>query len=182
MRNLIIETLTTAAVAAGLPETVGDKETVYEAPVSISDKLLPKPRIEILITKAKVKHLGRKLAKYPTPEKEDTYRTVRLAIDQVLQPVRLSIISADEDWLEDFAHSLHRDLPRQLADGHNNNIKVSIDAVESTGGGSKLVDVAIKRKLIKVFHLRFTGLVTSDSETAWIRDTDFNVDYQKGGQ
>ncbi|WP_027178596.1 hypothetical protein [Maridesulfovibrio bastinii] len=175
MRNLIFETLTTAAIAAGLPLKTDGEAPIYEAPVEMSDKLLPKPRIEIQLTKAQVKHLSRKLSKYPSPGKEDLYRTVRKAIDQIIQPVRLSIISNDENWLADFSHRLHRDLPRQLADRHNNNVLVSIEAVESTGGGSKLVDVAIKRKLIKVFHLRFSGYVTMDDETVWIKDVNIKA-------
>ncbi|WP_415714398.1 hypothetical protein [Maridesulfovibrio sp.] len=179
MRNLIFETITKAAMAAGLPAGADGKPPIYEAPVEIKDALLPNPRIEILLTKAPVKPVNTKLAKFATPEKEDTHRTVRTALDQVTQPVRLSIVTKDENWLKDFAHSLHTGLPRSLADRHNNVVKVSVEAVDSTGGGSKLVKVAIKEKLTKVFHLRFTGLVTRDSEVAWIKEADINVDYKQ---
>lgn len=175
MRNLIFETLTTSAIAAGLPLKTDGKAPIYEAPVEMSDKLLPKPRIEILLTKAKVKHLNRKLSKYPSPGKEDSYRTVRKAIDQIIQPVRLSIISNDENWLADFSHRLHRDLTRQIADRHNNNVLVSIEAVESSGTGTKLVEVGINKKLIKIFHLHFCGYVTMDDETAWIKDVNIKA-------
>lgn len=180
MEDLILETLTTAAMAAGLPKD--GKERVYKAPVEIKDALLPKPRIEIQIFKAPVKPHRRKLSAYPTPGRENTHRTIRKSLEQVLYPVRLAIVANDENWLKDFAHSLHRDLPRKIADGHNNVVKIEVEAVESTGGGSKLVDVAIKKKLTKVFHLRFTALVTRDEETAWIKDVEINADYQQGGK
>lgn len=179
MRNLIFETVTTAAMTAGLPDD--GKKRIYEAPVEMKDALLPKPRIEIQILKAPVKPLKKKLAKYPTPGKETTHRTIRKAIDQIVYPVRVAIISNDENWLKDFAHSLHTGLPRKVADRHNNIVKIEVEAVESTGGGSRLVEVTIKKKLSRVFHLRFIGLVTRDEETAWIKDVEINAEYQQGG-
>ncbi|GEM_PF-1442954 len=183
MKDLIFETLSTAAMASGLEPLADGTRPIYEAPVEMDEIMLPKPRIEIQILKAPVKPFKKKLAKYPTPGKEDTHRTIRKALDQVVCPVRVAIISNDEKWLKDFAHTLHRDLPRKIADRHNNVVKIEVEAVESTGGGSKLVKVASLEKLSKVFHLRFTGLVTRDEETAWIKDVEINVaGYQQGGK
>ncbi|WP_321402704.1 hypothetical protein [Maridesulfovibrio sp.] len=183
MKDLIFETLIAAAMAAGLPADADGKKRTYEAPVKMKDALLPKPRIEIQLFKASVKAAKQSVSKFATPGKEQDYRTIRKAIDHVFQPVRLTIVSDDENWLKDFAHSLHTGLPRQVADRHNNIVKIDVEAVESTGGGSKLVKVAIKEKLTKVFHLRFTGLITRDEETAWIKDVEINVaGYQQGGK
>lgn len=181
MKDLIFETITTATMAAGLELTADGKPPIYEVPVEIDEIMLPSPRLEILLTKATVKPLKKKLSKFPTPGKEETHRTIRNALDQVIQPVRLVVVAKDENWLKNFAHSLHRDLPRKVSDRHNNVVKIEVEAVESTGGGSKLVKIGIMEKLTKVFHLRFTGLVTSDTETAWIKDADFDVNYERGG-
>ncbi|WP_291325250.1 hypothetical protein [Desulfovibrio sp. UCD-KL4C] len=181
MRKLIFKTLTTAAIAAGLPETINGKETVYEAPVTISDQMLPKPRIEIQIMDVAVKPSGRKLSKFPSPNKETTHRTIRTAKDLIVQPVRMAIIANDEKWLEDFAHSLHSGLPRRVADRYNNNVSIQVEAVKSSGGGTKLVKIDLKTKLVKIFHIRFSGYVTTDSETPWIKDTDINTDYKREG-
>ncbi|WP_027178203.1 hypothetical protein [Maridesulfovibrio bastinii] len=179
MRKLIFDILTTAAMAAGLPYESDYKKRIYEAPMVIKDALLPLPRIEIQILKAPVKSYRRSLSKFPTPEKEYTHRTIRKALDQVITPVRLAIVANDENWLKDFAHSLHRDLPRKIADGHNNIVKIEIEAVESNGFGSKLVEVSIKKKLTKVFHLRFTSLVTRDDDVALIKDVEVTPTYSE---
>lgn len=175
MRNLIFETLTNAAMAAGLPLDPAGDDVVYKAPVKLSDIMLPCPRVEIQFMDALVKHSGRKLAKVSGPDS----RTVRVAKDMVIQPVRLAIIAKDENWLEDFAHSLHRDLPHKLADGYNNVVSVQVEAVKSSGGGTDMVEIDLKTKLVRVFHIRFTGFVTRDRETPWIKDVDFNVDYKQ---
>jgi len=183
MKDLIFETLTTAAMTAGLEPMADGKIPVYEAPVEIDDIMLPQKRIEIQLFKATVKAAKQTVSKFATPGKEQDYRTIRKAIDHVFQPVRLTIVSDDENWLKDFAHSLHTGLPRQVTDRHNNIVKIDVEAVESTGGGSKLVKVASLEKLSKVFHLRFTGLITRDEETAWIKDVEINVaGYQQGGK
>lgn len=175
MRNLIFEILTAAVMAAGLPADPGGEDVVYEGPVKIKDALLPSPRVEIQIMDQAVKPSGRKLAKFSRSEN----RTIRTAKDMVIQPVRLSIIAKDQNWLEEFAHSLHRDLPRKIADRYNNVVSVQVETVKSSGGGSKLVKVGLKTKLEKIFHIRFTGFVTTDSKTPWLEDTEINVDYKK---
>jgi hypothetical protein len=179
MRNLIFETLTNAAHAAGFPQAAEGKENIYEAPVTTSDGLLPKPRIEIQLMDVVAKFSDRKLSKFPSPEKETTHRTIRTAKDLIVQPVRMAIIANDEKWLEDFAHSLHSGLPRRTADRYNNDVVIQVEAVKSSGGGTKLVKIDLNTKLVKVFHIRFSGYVTTDSETPWIKEANINTDYKK---
>ena len=178
MRNLIFETLTTALLAAGLTEEGGAK-VVYEAPVKIKDALLPSTRVEIQLMDVASKPSGRKLAKFASKDKDTTHRTVRTAKDLIVQPVRMAIIANDSGWLESFAHSLHRDLPRRIADRYNNDVAIQIETVKSSGGGTKLVTIDLTTKLVKVFHLRFPCYVTIDSETPWLKDAEINVDYKK---
>lgn len=183
MKFLILSVIRSASESCGLnlldqneANNLKTLPSFIEYPVEISSVLLARPRIEYQLMKSKIAKINRKLSK---TGQNTACRTLRKTIDQIAQPVRLSIIAADEVWLESFVHSLHKALPKNISDEHNNFVNIRVSATEYSGSGTRIIQIdPVYRKTL---HLVFTGLVTEDVETPWIMDATINPNWKNKG-
>jgi hypothetical protein len=171
MRELVEGIVKTAAVAAGLAESAVMRKPEKESPV------LPKRRVEIEFQPERFKPSGRKVGKFPTPGKEDKFRTVRKELYVTVQPVSVRVASNDEAWLSAFSRDFVRALPRKSVDGDGNRITITVSEAEYGGFTGKLVEVFKKRS--RTFHITVEGRLTEDSEIPLITDVTITPNYRE---
>lgn len=155
MQLFALETITQAALAAGLPEG-----RVIDI-VKKDNLTLERPRIEIQFLPEKLTRTGRKLA--VTRTKTEQIRTRELY--EVELTVNVNALADDRAWLEAFSVAFVAALPRGGNDSRGNWVKVR--AREATFGrapdkrvGEAVIEVFTK--VNRLFVLTFTGRITGE--------------------
>lgn len=155
MRTFATETITRAALSAGLPKGRVMQEVVAD------NLTLKRPRVELRFLAEKYTRTGRKLAVTRTGpslvRKRELY--------EVELTVNVNAQADDEAWLESFSRAFIVNLPRGGNDAFGNWVRVR--AREATF--SRAPDQRLGERVIKVFTrvnrllvLTFTGRITGE--------------------
>lgn len=155
MQTFAMETITRAALAAGLPEgriiDLAKKDNLT----------IERPRIEVQFLPERYTRTGRKLA--VTRTKTEHIRKRELY--EVELTVNVNILADDRVWLEAFCVDFVAGLPRGGNDSRGNWIKVR--AQKATFGrapdkrlGDEVVEIFVK--VNRLFVLTFTGRITGE--------------------
>ena len=155
MQTFAMETITRAALAAGLPEgriiDLAKKDNLT----------IERPRIEVQFLPERYTRTGRKLA--VTRTKTEHIRKRELY--EVELTVNANVLADDRAWLEAFCVDFVAGLPRGGNDSRGNWIKVR--AQKATFGrapdkrvGDEVVEVFVK--VNRLFVLTFTGRITRE--------------------
>lgn len=155
MEKLVMETVTRAAVAAGLtPERVMTE--------SAKDNLtLPRPRVEVQLQPVTYKRTGRKLGVTRTKTQHITKRELY----EVSQQVLLNVLAEDEKWLSTFGFDFVRALPKGLNDERGNWVGIRVQKATPGKPPVKRVgdaEIVVFTRLNTLFLLTFTGRVTEE--------------------
>lgn len=164
MRILAKRIISESAVAAGV-----GADAVMDAPDKDS-AILPVPRVELAYKDGSMKKSFARLSTFPTPGLETTHMTVRDRIYTVDLPVHVTVVCADESWIETFFTGFIRALPDSGTDDIGNLVSVAASRSALGGFGSKLVEVFIKRR--NTITITFSGIVTRDTAYPLIRSAD----------
>lgn len=164
MQTFAMETITRAALAAGLPEgriiDLAKKDNLT----------IERPRIEVQFLPERYMRTGRKLAATrQSVEAEDGTKKLMLCRKRELYEVELTvnanILADDRAWLEAFCVDFVAGLPRGGNDSRGNWIKVR--AQKATFGrapdkrlGDEVVEIFVK--VNRLFVLTFTGRITGE--------------------
>lgn len=172
MEKLIMETVTRAAVAAGLaPERVMTE--------SAKDNLtLPRPRVEVQLQPATYQRTGRKLGVTRTKTQHITKRELY----EVSQQVLLNILAEDEKWLSTFGFDFVRVLPKGLNDERGNWVGIRMQKVTPGKPPVKRVgdaEIVVFTRLNTLFLLMFTGRVTEEITHNLVTDVTINPHWEK---
>lgn len=173
MRQVATDIITTAAVAAGLPESAVMIEPEKDGIT------LPKKRVELSYLTEQYRRTGRPVRKSPTPGKETTHRTLVREKHAVRLPIRASIRADDEAWLKNFSRCFVTALPKRMTDEHGNTVTVAVEKAEYGGFTKKAVEVFKKRS--KTFHITFTGMTIIENEIPLIKSVDIIPSYREAG-
>lgn len=155
MQTFAMETITRAALAAGLPEgriiDLAKKDNLT----------IERPRIEVQFLPERYTRTGRKLA--VTRTKTEHIRKRELY--EVELTVNANVLADDRAWLEAFCVDFVAGLPRGGNDSRGNWIKVR--AQKATFGrapdkrlGDEVIEVFVK--VNRLFVLTFTGRITRE--------------------
>ena len=171
MRQIATDTITAAAVTAGLPKSAvmiePDKDGIT----------LPNKRVAIAYLTEQYTRTGRPIRKRATVGKERTHRTLTREREAVRLPVRAAIRADDEAWLKQFSRRFVAALPKRTADEYGNAVSVAVQKAEYGGFTTKKVEVFKKRS--KVFHIMFTGMTTTENEIPLITSVTITPDYRE---
>lgn len=164
MQTFAMETITRAALAAGLPEgriiDLAKKDNLT----------IERPRIEVQFLPERYTRTGRKLAATrQSVEAEDGTKKLMLCRKRELYEVELTVnanvLADDRAWLEAFSVDFVARLPRGGNDSRGNCIKVR--AQKATFGrapdkrlGDEVVEIFVK--VNRLFVLTFTGRITRE--------------------
>lgn len=166
--GVIVETISAAALAAGLPEgrvidrTVGDNIT------------LKRPRLELQVLKERFTRTGRKLG----IRRESGEKVRKRELYDVELPVAAQVYAEDQEWLDAFADAFAAAFPPGVNDEKGNWLKIRVQEAElqrpaDTRLGNKVIQAF--KKIDKLFTVAFTWRVTEEERVAWIRETTINV-------
>ena len=162
MEKLVMETVTRAAVAAGLPA-----ERVMTE--SAKDNLtLPRPRLEVQMQPATYKRTGRKLGVTRTK----TQHTTKRELYEVSQQVLLNVLAEDENWLSKFGFEFVVALPKGVNDARGNWVGIRVQ--KATPGKPPVFT-----RLNTLFLLTFTGRVTEEITHDLITKVNINPQWGK---
>lgn len=155
MQTFALETITQAALAAGLPEG-----RIIDI-VKKDNLTLERPRVEVQFLPEKLTRTGRKLAvtrtKTALVRKREPY--------EVELTVNAHILADDRAWLEAFSVGFVAQLPRGGNDSRGNWVKVRAQKATFGRAPDKRVGEAVIEVFTKVnrlFVLTFTGRITRD--------------------
>ncbi len=169
MRTLAESIITTAAVAAGVPEA-----NVMDEPDTPRGPILSKPRLEIGWLPEDLVRDSRRLARLPRPAtpEEDTHAVTRWVVYRRTLRARLTLRTEDGDSLEIMSRACLLALPKQTADADGN--RVTITATKATQGGflSRIADPLPERSC--TIHVAFAGYLCRDESHPWIKEITFN--------
>ncbi|WP_308775861.1 translation initiation factor 2 [uncultured Bilophila sp.] len=172
MEKLIMEAVTRAAVAAGLPA-----ERVMTE--SAKDNLtLPRPRVEVQMQPATYKRTGRKLGVTRTETRHITKRELY----EVGQQVLLNVLAEDESWLSKFGFDFVMALPKGVNDERGNWVGIRVQKATPGKPPVKRVgeaEIVVFTRLNTLFLLTFTGRVTEDIEHDLVTDVTINPHWEK---
>lgn len=172
MEKLIMETVTRAAVAAGLAA-----ERVMTE--SAKDNLtLPRPRVEVQLQPATYKRTGRKLGVTRTKTRHITKRELY----EVSQQVLLNVLAEDEKWLSKFGFDVVRALPKGLNDERGNWVNIRMQKATPGKPPVKRVgdaEIVVFTRLNTLFLLTFTGRVTEEITHNLVTDVTINPHWEK---
>ena len=156
--NLVREIITTAALAAGLPEG-----RVLGTPSAADNLTLKRPRLEVDILPEAYSRTGRKLAVRRLE--------ARQAVKKELYTARLeatcNVLAEDETWLTAFCQDFLAKLPHGFNDEAGNFVKLAAsEATFSTPPAKRVGTAEIKvfSRADKWLHLIFTWRVTLETE------------------
>jgi hypothetical protein len=164
MRAFAKQTITTAAVAAGLAETAvmdkPDKETI----------LLPEKRIQLEYMPETLARRFRRIKRSTSIDNPETHRTLRSRLYETVLAVRVDIRGDNEAWLAAFFKDLLLQLPRKVANDDGDLVKIEAFKAERGGFGTRMVEAFVKRSV--ALHVNFTGMVCADEEVPLITDVN----------
>ena len=155
MQTFATETITRAALAAGLP-----KGRVIDI-VKKDNLTIERPRIEIQFLPEKYTRTGRKLGLRRTK----TELTRKRELYEVELTVNANILAEDRAWLEIFSHDFVARLPRGGNDSRGNWIKVRAQKATFFRPPDKRVGdevIEVFTKVNRLFVLTFTGRITGE--------------------
>lgn len=172
MEKLIMETVTQAAVAAGLPA-----ERVMTE--SAKDNLtLPRPRLEVQMQPATYKRTGRKLGVTRTK----TQHTTKRELYEVSQQVLLNVLAEDENWLSKFGFEFVVALPKGVNDERGNWVGIRVQKATPGKPPVKRVgdaEIVVFTRLNTLFLLTFTGRVTEEITHDFITKVNIKPQWEK---
>lgn len=171
MQTFATETITRAALAAGLPEG-----RVIDI-VKKDNLTIERPRVEIQFLPEQYRRTGRKLA--VTRTKTEQIRKRELY--EVELTVNVNALADDRAWLEAFSVDFVAALPRGGNDSRGNWIKVR--AREATFSrapdkrvGDEVIEVFVK--VNRLFVLTFTGRITKEEAEKLIPSFTINPTFK----
>ncbi len=169
MRSLAESIITTAAVAAGVPEA-----NVMDEPDKQRSAILPKPRLEIGWLPEELVRDRRRLARLPRPADKaaDTECRMRWVVYRRTLRGRLTLRTEDGDSLETMSRAFLLALPKQVADEDNN--LVTITAAKAVRGGFNTYMVEPLPERSCAIHVAFGGYLCRDESIPWIKSITFN--------
>lgn len=164
MRAFAKQTITTAAVAAGLAEAAvidkPDKETI----------LLPQKRIQLEYMPETLSRKFRRISRSASAENPDTHRTLRSRKYKNVLTVRADIRADDETWLATFTKTLLLNLPHKTANDDGDLVEIEAFQAVRGGFGTRTVEAFVKRS--QALHINFTGMLCEDEEVPLITDVN----------
>ncbi len=171
MQAFAMETITRAALAAGLPEG-----RVIDL-VKKDNLTLERPRLEVQFMPEQYRRTGRKLALNRTKTEQIRKRELY----EVELTVNVNALADDRAWLEAFSVDFVAALPRGGNDSRGNWVKVR--AREATFGRppDKRVGEEVMKVFVKVnrlFVLTFTGRITGEETEKLIPSFTINSTFQ----
>lgn len=155
MQLFALETITQAALAAGLPEG-----RVIDI-VKKDNLTLERPRIELQFLPEKLTRTGRTLAVTRTKTEQNRKRELY----EVELTVNVNALADDRAWLEAFSVAFVAALPRGGNDSRGNWVKVRAQKATFGCAPDKRVGEAVIEVFTKVnrlFVLTFTGRITGE--------------------
>ncbi|HJA79947.1 MAG TPA: translation initiation factor 2 [Candidatus Desulfovibrio intestinavium] len=161
MQAFATETITRAALAAGLP-----KGRVIDL-VKKDNLTLDRPRLELQFLPERYTRTGRKLA--VTRTKTEQIRKRELY--EVELTVNANVLADDRAWLEAFSLDFVAHLPRGGNDSRGNWIKVRTREATFSRAPDKRVGNAVIEvftRANRLFVLTFTGRITDEEREALI--------------
>ncbi len=169
MRSLAESIITTAAVAAGVPEAA-----VMDEPDKQRSAILPKPRLEIGWLPEELTRDRRRLARLPRPttKESDTDCVTRWVVYRLLLRGRLTLRTEDGDSLESMSRAFLLALPKQTADADGNLVTIRADKAVRGGFNSRVADPIPERSC--AIHVAFGGFLCRDDSKPWIKAVTFN--------
>lgn len=169
MRSLAESIITTAAVAAGVPEAA-----VMDEPDKQRSAILPKPRLEIGWLPEDLVRDRRRLARLPRPAtpEEDTHAVTRWVVYRRTLRGRLTLRTEDGDSLETMSRAFLLALPKSAPDADGNLVTIRADKAVRGGFNSRVAEPLPERSC--AIHVSFAGWLCRDESTPWIKQVTFN--------
>ena len=172
MEKLIMEAVTRAAVAAGLP---AERVMTESAKDNIT---LPRPRLDVQMQPATYKRTGRKLGATRTKTQHITKRELY----EVSQQVLLNVLAEDENWLSTFSFDFVRALPKGVNDKMGNWVGIRVQKATPGKPPVKRVgdaEITVFTRLNTLFLLTFAGRVTEEITHNLVTDVTINPHWEK---
>jgi len=166
MRQTAESVIKAAAVAAGLPEA-----SVIDKPKKDS-LTLPKPRVELEFMPENLIRSVKKIAKFPKPGAEMTYRTMRTRLYVRELTIRASVVTKEEDELEPLVRALLVSMPHRTSDSDNNLVTVKANQAVRSGFGHRMVKGLPKDRYANTLHIVFSGMICRDTDIPLIRNVN----------
>ena len=161
MQAFATETITRAALSAGLPEG-----RVMQA-VAADNLTLKRPRVELRFLPEKYTRTGRKLA----VKRTETEQIRKRELYEVELTVEARVEADDEAWLESFSRAFIVNLPRGGKEALGNWVRVRVQkGTFWRAPDQRLGEGVIKvfTRVNRVFALTFTGRITREEREALI--------------
>lgn len=162
MQTFITETVTAAALAAGLPEG-----RILNL-VAKDNLTIDRPRIELQFLPERLSPSGRLLAVARGPLE----RTRKKELYTVKQDVAANVLADNQAWLEAFSYGFVQALPRGGNDSRGNWVALRVEqATFGKAPDKRLGDEVIEvfTKVNRLFNLTFTWRVTAEEKDAMLR-------------
>lgn len=168
MQEFARQTITQAALAAGLPEG-----RVID--ITKKDNLtLDRPRLEIQFLPERFTRTGRKLAVSRTRDEQIRKRELY----EVELTVNANVFADNWEWLETFCHDFVAELPSGGNDSRGNYVKVRAQKATFGRKPDKRVGQAVIEVFTRVnrlFVLTFTGRITAEEREQLIKTFTINA-------
>lgn len=170
MNTFIIQSITAAAVAAGLTQ-----QNVME--ISDADNLtLPRPRVEYRFLPEALTRSGKKLS----VTCEGNTQTTKRELYTVKQDVLVNIMAPAENgeaWLAQFCPTFVAALPRGANDNHGNWVMVRVNQATQSRPAVKRVgtsEIRVMERLSTLYQIQFTGRITAEETVNLIPHATIN--------
>lgn len=170
MQAFATQTITAAALAAGLPEG-----RVIDM-VKNDNLTIERPRIELQFLPEKLTRTGRTLAVRRTKAEKIRKRELY----EVELTVNANVLADDRAWLEEFCYAFTAALPRGGNDSRGNWIRVRAQKATFSRPPDKRVGEEVIEVFVKVnrlFVLTFTGRVTGEEAVELIPSLTIKPEY-----
>ena len=168
MQTFITESITAAALAAGLPEgrvlNLSEKDNLTIA----------RPRIELQFLPERMRPSGRLLATRRAAQELIRKRE----ISTVRQEVAANVLADDAAWLEAFSYAFMQKLPRGGNDARGNWVGISIEQATFGKAADKRLGnavIAVFTKVNRLFSIVFTWRVTAEEHAALLPSVTINL-------
>ncbi|WP_446424087.1 translation initiation factor 2 [Mailhella sp.] len=154
MQDFATAILTSAALAAGLPEgRVFDK-------VKKDNLTIARPRMELQFLPEQYQRSGRKLGEWRTGAEHSRKRELYV----VTQSVAANVLADDKSWLAKFSHDFVAALPRGANDTRKNWVQIRVTEATFSQPPDKRVGndvIAVFVKVNRLFVVTFVWRVTA---------------------
>lgn len=168
MQSLIMQSIATAAYAAGLPR----ERVILE---TMADNLtLPRPRLEVQFLPVRYEESGRALALRRTKQNELRKREAYRAT----QPVIATVFAEDTEWLSAFSYYFIQAFPKGFNDSRGNYVAITAEEATFSKKPDKRVGntvIQVFSKVETLFKLGYVWRITRDEEVALIPSITFST-------